>query len=38
MQGGDYTEGGLAIADLRLYLICDSYMGTDLQEDVRVKF
>lgn len=29
--------GTESFADLKVYLICDSYIGCDLQEDLKVK-
>ena len=30
------SQGGRKIANLKIYLICDSYIGCDLQEDLQV--
>lgn len=35
--GGDYLKDDYSYSELRLYLICDSYVGADLQEDLKVK-
>lgn len=36
-MGGDYLKNNFSYTDLRLYLICDSYVGADLQEDLQIK-
>jgi hypothetical protein len=30
LESGDYLKAGFTVVDLRLYLICDSYVGADL--------
>ena len=35
--GGDFIKGGKSIADLKLYLMCDAYVGCDLQEPLQLQ-
>jgi len=34
---GDFIRQGESYADLKLYLVCDSYVGCDLQENLQIK-
>lgn len=36
-NGVDFLKNDVVVAELRLYAICDSYVGADLQQDVHVK-
>ena len=37
MERADFIKENVSIADLKVFLVCDSYIGCDLQESLQIK-
>ena len=37
LEGGDLVRDDKSYAELKIYLMCDSYIGCDLQETIRIR-